>query len=129
LPIYEYQCNHCKKVFSVLVRGWSAEPSLTCPRCSAHDARRLISRFAVVRSEDSRADDVADMASDLGDVDENDPHSVARWARRMSDEMGEEGGPEMKEMADRLENGESPESIEQSLGAGEAGADATNVEL
>jgi len=117
MPIYEYQCHHCMRVFSVLVRSWSAEPTATCPRCGAHEVRRLISRFAVVRSEGSRADDVADMAGDLGGVDENDPRSVARWARRMSDEMGEDAGPEFSEMVDRLEAGESPESIEQSLGA------------
>jgi hypothetical protein len=62
-------------------------------------------------------------------VDENDPRSVARWARRMSSEMGEDAGPEFNEMVDRLEAGESPESIEQSMGdsLGEAGAEGSGL--
>ncbi len=125
MPIYEYRCNRCRWAFSVLVRGLPAEPSVACPRCGADDVRRLISRFAVLRSEDSRADDMADTAADLGDLDENNPRSVARWARRMSSKLGEDGGPEFNEMADRLEGGESPESIEQSLGGGGSGTPAS----
>ncbi len=116
MPIYEYRCNSCRRPFSLFVRSLSAEPDLRCPRCGASDARRLISRFAVVRSEDSRSDDLMDSAGDLGDVDEKDPRSVARWAKKMSSELGEDAGPEFNEMVDRLESGESPESIEQSMG-------------
>jgi putative FmdB family regulatory protein len=119
MPIYEYRCNHCHRPFSVLVRSVSADVNAVCPHCKAQDARRLISRFAVLHSEESQADRLSDMAGDMGDVDENDPHSVARFARRMSSELGDEAGPEFNEMVDRLEAGESPESIEQSL----AGAD------
>lgn len=124
MPIYEYRCNQCRRGFSVFVRSVSAESTAICPRCGASDVRRLISRFAVLRSDDGQADHLDDVASDLGDVDENDPRSVARWARRMSNEMGEDAGPEFSEMVDRLEAGEAPESIEQSMGEslGEAGA-------
>jgi len=119
MPIYEYQCSRCRRVFSILVRSLSADIHPACPRCGAGEARRLISRFAVLRSDDSQAERLADMAGDVGDVDENDPRSVARWARRMSDEMGEDAGPEFNELVGRLEAGESPESIEQSLGGAE----------
>jgi putative FmdB family regulatory protein len=116
MPVYEYRCNSCQRVYSILVRSLSAQAAPTCPRCGATDARRLISRFAVLRSPDSQADSLADMAADAGDVDENDPRSIARWARRMGDELGEDVGPEFNEMVDRLEAGESPDSIDESLG-------------
>jgi hypothetical protein len=49
-------------------------------------------------------------------VDENDPKSVARFMRKMGDQMGgEDLGPEFGEMVDRLEAGESPEEIEKSM--------------
>jgi hypothetical protein len=57
-----------------------------------------------------------DLSRDLADVDESDPRSIARWARKLSKELGEDAGPEFNEIVDRLEAGESPESIEQSLG-------------
>jgi putative FmdB family regulatory protein len=117
MPIYEYRCDQCRTPFSLFVRSMSTQPLAVCPRCGSDKVRRLISRFAVLHSEDSRADQMVDSAAGLGDVDENDPRSVARWARRMSNEMGEDAGPEFNEMVDRLDAGESPESIEQSLGS------------
>jgi hypothetical protein len=59
-------------------------------------------------------------------VDENDPKSVARFMRKMGDQMGgEDLGPEFNEMVDRLEAGESPEEIEKSMpGLGGEGGDA-----
>ena len=73
-----------------------------------------MSKVAVVKSEDSRLDDLADPSS-LGDIDENDPKSIARWMRKMSAETGEDIGPEFGEVVDRLEAGQSPEQIEQDL--------------
>jgi len=68
----------------------------------------------IVRSEESRLEDLADPAS-FGDLDENDPRSVARFMRKMSDEAGEDMGSEFEEVVDRLESGEAPEDIEQSM--------------
>ena len=73
-----------------------------------------MSRVAVLRSEDSRMDDLADPSA-FGDLDENDPRSIGRWMRRMSAETGEELGSEFEEVVGRLEAGENPESIEQSM--------------
>jgi hypothetical protein len=35
--------------------------------------------------------------------------------RQMSQEMGEDAGPEMDEVIDRLESGQSPEEIEEAI--------------
>ncbi|MEZ4769164.1 MAG: hypothetical protein R2844_12160 [Caldilineales bacterium] len=59
-------------------------------------------------------DDMADPSA-FGDLDENDPRSIGRWMRRMSEETGEPVDGEFSEVIDRLEAGESPESIEQSM--------------
>ena len=85
-----------------------------CPRCGGTELSRLMSRVAVLRSEESRLDDMADPSA-FGDLDENDPRAIGRWMRRMSAEMGEELDGEMSEVVGRLEAGESPESIEESM--------------
>jgi hypothetical protein len=54
--------------------------------------------------------------SSLAGLDESDPRSIARWMRKMSQETGEDMGPEFDEMVDRLEAGEDPEEIESSMG-------------
>jgi hypothetical protein len=68
----------------------------------------------MVRSEESRLDDLAD-PSFLSDVDENDPRSLGRMMRKMADEVGEDLGPEFDEVVGRLEAGEDPEEIEKSM--------------
>jgi len=126
LPIYEYRCNHCGRRVTLFWRSFS-EVGAAVPRCSfcgGEDMTRLVSRVAVVRSEESRLEDLAD-PSNLAGLDENDPRSLARWMRKMSQEMGEDLGPEFDEVVDRLEAGQSPEEIEEAMPdlGGELGAE------
>ena len=120
MPIYEYRCNDCRRRVSVFWRTISVaqEGTPSCPRCGGNSLTRLMSRVRVIRSEDSRMDDMADM-SGFPDLDENDPRSLGRWMRKMKDEMGSEidddMGAEFDEVVGRLESGEDPESIEQSM--------------
>ena len=58
-----------------------------------------MSRFARIRSEDDRLDSLADPSA-LGDLDENDPKSVARWAKKMGKELGEDVGEDFDQMMD-----------------------------
>jgi putative FmdB family regulatory protein len=115
MPIYEYRCHDCRRRVSIFFRSFSdTDKEPTCPRCGGQHLSRLISRVAVVRSEESRLDNLAD-PSILGDLDEDDPKSIARWMRKMSAEVGEEMPSEFGEVMDRLESGQSPEEIEESM--------------
>jgi putative FmdB family regulatory protein len=124
MPIYEYRCNHCRRRVNVWVRSYHPPADPVCDRCGSHDLIRLISRVAVLRSEETRLDALADPSS-LAGLDENDPRSIARWMRKMSGEMGEDLGDEFSEVVDRLEAGESPEEIEKTMPelGGEEGGD------
>ncbi len=123
MPIYEYRCHDCRRRVSVWWRTFSAAETGTarCPRCGGENLTRLVSKVRPIRSEESRLEDLADPTS-FGDLDENDPRSIARWMRKMSNEVGEDLGPEFGEVVDRLEAGESPEEIEKALP--DLGADA-----
>ena len=115
MPIYEYRCQDCRRRISLFFRSFEeidAKP--VCPRCGGTRLARLISRVSVVRSEESRIDDMAD-PSMLSDLDENDPKSIARWMRKLGTEAGEEMPTEFGEVVDRLESGQSPEEIEEAM--------------
>jgi putative FmdB family regulatory protein len=116
MPIYEYRCTECGQKARKFWRTFNDidENSLECPRCGAHRFQRLISRVAVIRSEDSRLEDLADPSS-LAGLDEDDPKSIARWMRKMSKQVGEEMPAEFDEVIDRLEAGQSPEEIEANM--------------
>lgn len=116
MPIYEYFCQDCRRRVSVFWRSFSEIEAISprCPRCGGEKLIRLVSRVSVLKSEESRLEDMADSMS-LSDLDENDPKSIARWMRRMSREVGEDLGEEFNEALDRLEAGQSPEEIEAAM--------------
>lgn len=116
MPIYEYVCQDCRRRVTLFFRTFNdvSDVTPTCPRCGSTHLVRRISRVAVVRSEESRLESMLD--SDwVGDLDENDPRSLARFMRRMSEELGEDLGDEFEEVVERLEAGESPEEIEKQM--------------
>ena len=94
MPIYEYECQGCRRRLSLLIRTMSAAEAPRCPRCGSAELSRLMSRFATVKSEDARLDSLADPSS-LGDLDENDPRSVAQFVKKMGHEMGEDLGEDL----------------------------------
>ena len=106
MPIYEYRCQGCGKRTSVFVRSMLKAARAKCEHCGSAQLSRLISRVAVARS---RGGEDAFDESMLANVDENDPRSMARFARRMRDEMGEEMGPDFDEAIAQMEDGQMPD--------------------
>ena len=66
----------------------------------------------------------------MAGLENEDPRALAQMMRKMSDEMGEPLDGEMTEVLGRLESGESPEAIEQSmpeLAAGDGGGNPMSL--
>ncbi len=105
MPIYEYRCGGCGKKVTVLTLRVSEQPDEVCDKCGSRKLSRLMSRFALLRSDDARLDGLADPSS-LGGLDENDPKSMARWMRKMGKELGEDAGDDFDEMVDEMEAGD-----------------------
>ncbi|HJR03521.1 MAG TPA: zinc ribbon domain-containing protein [Methylomirabilota bacterium] len=108
MPIYEYECQGCQRRVSLLIRTLSAAEAPRCPRCGSAALSRLMSRFATVKSEDARLDSLSDPSS-FGDLDENDPQSVARFVKKMGHEMGEDLGEDLDA------------AMDEAMGEGDAG--------
>jgi putative FmdB family regulatory protein len=136
VPIFEFLCPACNRIFSFLSLRVSPTRHPVCPRCAATDLTRVPSSFAVARgrkgaSPDSGAespdhgDDAAmhrleheamRMASELDENDAEDPRVAARMMRRLAEASGERVTPTMEEMFRRMEAGEDPEALEDELG-------------
>ncbi len=115
MPLYDYRCFDCQQKVSIRLSYAeydTAKPA--CPNCGSKNLKRALGRIRIARSEESRLDSLADPSS-FGDLDENDPKSMAKVMRKMGSEMGEDLPGEYNEVVDRLESGESPESIEQTM--------------
>jgi hypothetical protein len=62
---------------------------------------KLVSRIAILRSEEKRLENLADSAG----LDENDPRSVARWINKMGREMGEDMGRDLDQSLEEAAQG------------------------
>ena len=110
MPIYEYSCGECRRRSSFLIMNPRHPGSMVCRYCGSSRLERLLSRFAVPTSEESRFESLADPAN-LGGLDESDPRTVARLMKKMGEEMGEDVG-DMEAMLDQPGNDE--EAIDHS---------------
>lgn len=118
MPIYEFGCADCRRRTSVFVRSVASPVTAACEHCGGKRLVRLMSKFAVHRAAGGGG--LGDDGGEMPDLDENDPRAVARWARQMSAETGEDLGPEFDEMVGRMEAGESPDDV---FGDDDAGDD------
>jgi putative FmdB family regulatory protein len=131
MPIYEFLCTNCNRIYSFHSFKMATEKVPQCPKCGDADLRRVPSSFGVAaRRTTSAGDDDAGagfddprmeremmrFASELEHMDENDPRAMAAAVRKMTEIAGEPVTPAMEEMIRRLEAGEDPEKVEEELG-------------
>ena len=146
MPIFEYLCTPCNRIYSFLTTTASLVRQPTCPRCGAGDLERVPSVFAVRSSKKSEKQGKEDagektqpedgaagggpdeaamarleheamqMMDGLDEKDAENPRVMARMMRRLADASGEKITPAMDEMFRRMEAGEDPEALEEELG-------------
>jgi putative FmdB family regulatory protein len=131
MPIYEFYCSRCHRIFSFLARRIDTTASPACPKCGHEKLPRKPSAFAISRNrgeKDAAGPDMPDMDEDklmqaleqLGPdaegIDENDPRQAAQLMRRMFEATGLNVGGGWEEALRRMESGEDPEKIESEMG-------------
>jgi putative FmdB family regulatory protein len=114
MPVYQYRCLDCHRRFEIfLTYAEYGQKQVHCTHCGSVNVNRRIGRIRVAKSEESRLEAISD--PDALEGLEDDPKSLGRMMRNMSNEMGEDLGPEFTEVVDRLESGQNPEEIEKAL--------------
>lgn len=96
MPIYEYRCNACKKISSFLLLRVSEEIDPYCKFCGSRNVNRIISRVAVLKSEEKRMEGLLNPTK-FSDLDENDPSSIEKFMKKMGKELGDELGEDFEE--------------------------------
>jgi putative FmdB family regulatory protein len=99
MPIYEYRCQECRRISSFLVLNLKEPFVPVCERCGSQSLERILSRVHVRLSEETRMERLADPAQ-WGGLDESDPKSMARFMKKMGQEMGEDYPGEVDQMVD-----------------------------
>ena len=138
MPIYEFACPKCRRIFSFLSKRVNPDRLPVCPKCGNKKLSKQVSRFAMSRGlkdpaagagpgggeppmpdfNDPRlARAMAEMERDLEHLDQNNPRHMARLMKKMKDVMPPGSAPkELDTAIKRLEAGEDPEKIEADMG-------------
>ena len=131
MPIYEFYCSDCHRIYRFLSRRPDVTKRPACPRCARPELERQISLFAVSRrvggsSDEELPEPEIDEASlerametlgrEAESLDEDDPRQAARLMRELYGATGLKLGPAMEEAIRRMESGEDPDTLEEELG-------------
>lgn len=132
MPIYEFYCEDCHRVFSFLSRTVDTEKRPACPRCRRPDLARRVSAFAISKGRSEPAAPASEgppevdearlakamesLATEAEGMNEEDPRQAARLMRKLFETAGMPVGGGMEEALRRMEAGEDPEKIEEELG-------------
>jgi len=121
MPTYEYICENCGVKNSFLVFSWEDEV-LKCKKCGGEKLKRIISRFARLRSEEEKMESTVDEA--MRSVDINNPDSIKRWMRKTLKEYS-------SELDSDIDIDEAVESMSEEIGLSEKkgeGSEESNEE-
>ena len=135
MPIYEFACPKCRKIFSFLSKRMNPDRLPACPKCGNKKMAKQMSQFAMPRglNEPAAAPDegesmpdvdeskvmraMSELERDMDHFDENNPKHMAHMMRKMKEAMPPGVMPKEIDVAiNRLEAGEDPEKIEADMG-------------
>lgn len=140
MPIYEFACPKCRRIFSFLSKRVEPDRLPVCPKCGNKRLTKEVSRFAMTKGlmepaaspgdagevggppmpdlDDPRVERaMMEMERDMAHLDENNPKHMAHMMRKMKDLMPPGSVPKDFDVAiKRLEAGEDPEKIEADMG-------------
>ena len=104
MPIYEYRCESCGRISSLLILKAQEEKAARCAHCRGGRLVRVLSRFALHKTESQRLDDFSTGAP----RDESfyrDNRNIGLWAKKRARELGADLGPQFDETVERARSG------------------------
>jgi len=130
MPIYEFYCKGCHRIFSFLSRRVNTEGRPACPRCNRAELQRRPSAFAISKNrteekapelpagfDEARLEQaMSALATEGQALEGDDPVASARVMRRLFETAGLPMNDGMREALRRMESGEDPEQVEAELG-------------
>jgi len=100
MPIYEYACKACGKKSSLLVRMMDQRDSVRCKHCGSDQVKRLLSGFALHKTEASRLSEL-DTRRKPDEAYYRDDRNIGLWAQKRMKELGVDLGDTLNEKIEK----------------------------
>jgi len=104
MPIYEYRCEECGRIYNMLILRREETSRIRCPHCGGQKATKLFSPFAYHKSEASRLEEF-DTSKPRGEEFYKDTRNIGLWAKKRAKEMGVDLGPKFDEVVEKARSG------------------------
>ena len=115
MPIYEFLCQNCSTLSSIMVKSVSAPLTARCSACDGGDLVRVVSRFAYHKSMQTVWEESGEPKRSSGPDYYKDPRNVGRWTEKKFKEMGLDMPDSIKEEIQAAREGELPKSLKDKL--------------
>jgi putative FmdB family regulatory protein len=110
MPIYEYECQSCQRITSTLILKKKEEPEVHCAFCGGNRLTRVLSSFALHKTEGQRLQDL-DTHKPKSDNFYNDRRNIGLWAKKRAKELGAELGAGFEEVVEKARTARTPEDL------------------
>lgn len=110
MPIYEYECQSCRRIISSLILKKEEEKEVQCPSCGGSRMTRVLSRFALHKTEGQRLQDF-DAHKPQTDSFYNDRRNIGLWAKKRAKELGVDLGAGFHETVEKARTARNPEDL------------------
>ena len=109
MPIYEYRCDDCQQISSILVRSPKSAKPPVCEHCGSSKVTRKVSAVARKRS-------VGDVVSELGVPNPGDgirdPRQIGHWVEKRFEQYGVDVPKSTRDMIDAARDGVMPPGVD-----------------
>lgn len=108
MPLFEYRCMECGCINTALILKPLEEKNLQCARCRSQRLVRILSHFALHKTEAQRVNEF-DFRDRHSDSFYKDDRNVGLWAQKRMKQLGVDLGPSFDETIEKARSRKLPD--------------------
>ncbi|MBI4768243.1 MAG: hypothetical protein HY787_27210 [Deltaproteobacteria bacterium] len=110
MPIYEYECQSCRRIISRLILKKEKKKEVQCAFCGGNRLTRVLSPFVLHKTESQRLQDF-DTHTPQPNNFYSDRRNIGLWAKKRAKELGADLGAGFEEVVEKARTARTPEDL------------------
>lgn len=108
MPIYEYRCEDCTKLSSILVRSPKTAAAPVCQHCGSGHLKKVMSKVSRLKTQ---GDVLQKYGSPRPGEAYSDPRQIGSWVEKRFESYGMPVPEETRKMIDAAREGDLPDVV------------------